>query len=237
MGRGAVARGGGACARPAWTAQYVRDVSIDRRAIAQFDRAGATTRPRWLSSRKILVGRDLHHAALLRSDARARAVHSPRCVPDRDLSRRVQLRALAGRRIFLEQDRPGIHADVDRGRVVFPGAARRRDLARSSSGRARILTANALECSGRFRYHHLQGKAAPGAAGRLKTGSFAVNILTKTATDPATAMSPAEWQARVDLAAVYRLVAHHGWDDGIYNHVQTLSTPAHRRAFSRRLPS
>src|SRR5215467_3593277 len=31
-------------------------------------------------------------------------------------------------------------------------------------------------------------------------------------------MSPAEWQARVDLAAVYRLVAHHGWDDVIYNH-------------------
>ncbi|MBV8320078.1 MAG: class II aldolase/adducin family protein, partial [Hyphomicrobiales bacterium] len=45
-----------------------------------------------------------------------------------------------------------------------------------------------------------------------------MNIHTKTTTDPATAMSPAEWQARVDLAAVYRLVAHHGWDDGIYNH-------------------
>ena len=32
------------------------------------------------------------------------------------------------------------------------------------------------------------------------------------------AMSAAEWEARVDLAAVYRLVAHHGWDDVIYNH-------------------
>ncbi len=35
-------------------------------------------------------------------------------------------------------------------------------------------------------------------------------------------MSPAEWQSRVELAAVYRLVAHvyrlvahHGWDDVI----------------------
>src|SRR5262245_39574881 len=35
---------------------------------------------------------------------------------------------------------------------------------------------------------------------------------------PAAAISPAEWEARVDLAAVYRLVAHHGWDDVIYNH-------------------
>ncbi|MBI3704344.1 MAG: class II aldolase/adducin family protein [Rhizobiales bacterium] len=30
--------------------------------------------------------------------------------------------------------------------------------------------------------------------------------------------SPAEYQARVDLAAVYRLIAHYGWDDVIYNH-------------------
>jgi len=31
-------------------------------------------------------------------------------------------------------------------------------------------------------------------------------------------MSDAEWEARIDLAAVYRLVALHGWDDVIYNH-------------------
>ena len=31
-------------------------------------------------------------------------------------------------------------------------------------------------------------------------------------------MSPEEWQARVDLAAVYRLCNHFGWDDLIYNH-------------------
>jgi hypothetical protein len=57
----------------------------------------------------------------------------------------------------------------------------------------------------------------------FKQGAFAVNIHTKTTTDAATAVSPAEWQARVDLAAVYRLVAHRGWDDGIYNHVRSLS--------------
>src|SRR5262249_62322339 len=56
------------------------------------------------------------------------------------------------------------------------------------------------------------------AAGPSQTGSSAVNILTKTTTGPATAVSPAEWRARVDLAAVYRLVADHGWDDGICNH-------------------
>src|SRR6202142_4507359 len=31
-------------------------------------------------------------------------------------------------------------------------------------------------------------------------------------------IAPAEWQARIDLAAVYRLLAHYGWDDVIYNH-------------------
>ena len=37
------------------------------------------------------------------------------------------------------------------------------------------------------------------------------------ATTGLSAMSSEEWEARVDLAAVYRLVAHHGWDDVIYN--------------------
>jgi hypothetical protein len=58
-----------------------------------------------------------------------------------------------------------------------------------------------------------------------------VNIHTKTTTDPATAVSPAEWQVRVDPAAVYRLVAHHGWDDGIYNHVRTPRRREQSRAF------
>ena len=32
-------------------------------------------------------------------------------------------------------------------------------------------------------------------------------------------VSEAEWQARVDLAALYRLVALHGWDDMIFTHL------------------
>src|SRR5437588_3867505 len=45
-----------------------------------------------------------------------------------------------------------------------------------------------------------------------------------------TAISPAEWEARVDLAAVYRLVAHHGWDDVIYNHC-SMRVPGEPRQF------
>jgi ribulose-5-phosphate 4-epimerase/fuculose-1-phosphate aldolase len=32
-------------------------------------------------------------------------------------------------------------------------------------------------------------------------------------------VSPEEWQVRVELAACYRLVAHHGWDDMIFTHI------------------
>src|SRR2546423_11126601 len=32
-------------------------------------------------------------------------------------------------------------------------------------------------------------------------------------------VSDPEWQARVDLAAAYRLVALHGWDDLIFTHI------------------
>lgn len=32
-------------------------------------------------------------------------------------------------------------------------------------------------------------------------------------------VSEAEWKARVDLAALYRLTALHGWDDAIYTHI------------------
>ena len=32
-------------------------------------------------------------------------------------------------------------------------------------------------------------------------------------------VSAEEWQARVDLAALYRLVAYHGWDDLIFTHI------------------
>jgi ribulose-5-phosphate 4-epimerase/fuculose-1-phosphate aldolase len=36
---------------------------------------------------------------------------------------------------------------------------------------------------------------------------------------PKIAMSPAEWQLRVDLAACYRLIADRGWDDLVFTHV------------------
>jgi ribulose-5-phosphate 4-epimerase/fuculose-1-phosphate aldolase len=42
--------------------------------------------------------------------------------------------------------------------------------------------------------------------------------------------SPEEWQARVDLAATYRLIAHYGWDDVIYNH-SSMRVPGEERKF------
>ncbi|WP_028966113.1 class II aldolase/adducin family protein [Sphingomonas phyllosphaerae] len=38
-------------------------------------------------------------------------------------------------------------------------------------------------------------------------------------TGESTAMAPGEWEARVDLAAAYRLVALYGWDDLIFTHL------------------
>ena len=55
-----------------------------------------------------------------------------------------------------------------------------------------------------------------------------MNIHAKTSTEAA--VSSAEWQARVDLAAVYRLVAHYGWDDLIYNHC-SMRVPGEPRNF------
>ncbi|HEX5509477.1 MAG TPA: class II aldolase/adducin family protein [Pseudolabrys sp.] len=43
-------------------------------------------------------------------------------------------------------------------------------------------------------------------------------------------MSAEEWQARIDLAAVYRLIAHHEWDDVIYNH-SSMRVPGEERKF------
>ncbi|OXE36446.1 MAG: class II aldolase, partial [Phenylobacterium zucineum] len=41
-------------------------------------------------------------------------------------------------------------------------------------------------------------------------------------------VSAEEWQARVDLAALYRLVALHGWDDMIYTHISArIPGPGH----------
>jgi ribulose-5-phosphate 4-epimerase/fuculose-1-phosphate aldolase len=43
-------------------------------------------------------------------------------------------------------------------------------------------------------------------------------------------ISQGEWQVRVDLAAVYRLLAHYGWDDVIYNH-SSMRVPGEPRSF------
>jgi ribulose-5-phosphate 4-epimerase/fuculose-1-phosphate aldolase len=43
-------------------------------------------------------------------------------------------------------------------------------------------------------------------------------------------MTQEEWDARVDLAAVYRLTAHYGWDDVIYNH-SSMRVPGEPRNF------
>lgn len=43
-------------------------------------------------------------------------------------------------------------------------------------------------------------------------------------------MTPAEWEARVDLAAAYRLIAHYGWGDVIYNH-SSMRVPGEERKF------
>ncbi len=49
------------------------------------------------------------------------------------------------------------------------------------------------------------------------------------ATAPSTT-TDADWQARVDLAAVYRLLAHHGWGDVIFNHA-AMRCPSNPRHF------
>src|ERR1035438_9693157 len=43
-------------------------------------------------------------------------------------------------------------------------------------------------------------------------------------------ISQVEWEARVDLAAVYRLLAQYGWDDVIYNH-SSMRVPGKPRMF------
>ena len=43
-------------------------------------------------------------------------------------------------------------------------------------------------------------------------------------------IAPAEWQARVDLAAAYRLIVHYGWGDVIYNH-SSMRVPGEERKF------
>ena len=51
--------------------------------------------------------------------------------------------------------------------------------------------------------------------------------LSKVSSDQ---ISQVEWEARVDLAAVYRLLAQYGWDDVIYNH-SSMRVPGKPRMF------
>ena len=57
-----------------------------------------------------------------------------------------------------------------------------------------------------------------------------MNPHVKLATVTQSEISPAEWQARVDLAATYRLIAHYGWADVIYNH-SSMRVPGEERKF------
>src|SRR3974390_3157005 len=57
-----------------------------------------------------------------------------------------------------------------------------------------------------------------------------MNTHAKLASISTKEISPSEWQARVDLAAVYRLIAHYSWDDVIYNH-SSMRVPGEPRHF------
>jgi ribulose-5-phosphate 4-epimerase/fuculose-1-phosphate aldolase len=61
-------------------------------------------------------------------------------------------------------------------------------------------------------------------------GDNAMNKPAKISDMKRAGLSAEEWQARVDLAAVYRLVAHYGWDDVIYNH-SSMRVPGEPRMF------
>jgi ribulose-5-phosphate 4-epimerase/fuculose-1-phosphate aldolase len=57
-----------------------------------------------------------------------------------------------------------------------------------------------------------------------------MNPHVKLATAAHAGITPAEWEARIDLAATYRLIAHYGWDDVIYNH-SSMRVPGEERKF------
>jgi ribulose-5-phosphate 4-epimerase/fuculose-1-phosphate aldolase len=57
-----------------------------------------------------------------------------------------------------------------------------------------------------------------------------MNTHTRPADAVPANMSKEEWQARVDLAAIYRLTDHYGWADNIYNH-SSMRVPGDERHF------
>ena len=62
-----------------------------------------------------------------------------------------------------------------------------------------------------------------------------MNKPTKMADVRPAGISAEEWEARVNLAAVYRLTAHYGWDDVIYNH-SSMRVPGEPRMFLMKKP-
>src|ERR1700754_3279096 len=67
------------------------------------------------------------------------------------------------------------------------------------------------------------------ALSRIKWQGRDLAMDIATAPDKA-ATATIDWQARVDLAAVYRLLAHHGWGDVIFNHA-AMRCPSDPRRF------
>jgi hypothetical protein len=63
-----------------------------------------------------------------------------------------------------------------------------------------------------------RGRAAKSGHHRDETEDHAAMTIHAKTTASLAGIPAAEQQARVDLAAVYRLCAHYGWGDVIYNH-------------------
>src|ERR1700720_1060769 len=61
-----------------------------------------------------------------------------------------------------------------------------------------------------------------------------MNEHTRSAKGVPAGMSQDEWQARVDLAAAYRLIAHYGWGDVIYNHSSMRGAGGERKFLIKR---
>src|ERR1700755_3337533 len=60
---------------------------------------------------------------------------------------------------------------------------------------------------------------APDVISVAPQGASTMNQHAKIDTAATTKMSPEEWQARVDLAAVYRVFVHYGWGHHIFTRV------------------
>jgi ribulose-5-phosphate 4-epimerase/fuculose-1-phosphate aldolase len=54
-----------------------------------------------------------------------------------------------------------------------------------------------------------------------------MRVVDNTVSEVRNLVSQEEWATRVDLAACYRLIAHHGWDDLIFTHVSARVPDSH----------